>query len=51
MGSRILTWLLLIGINKDNKGNTAITNTKPLSQDPEEVIINVELELELTEDK
>ncbi|GAB6947281.1 hypothetical protein JCM16161A_14110 [Vulcanisaeta sp. JCM 16161] len=54
MGLRGSTWMLLSNINKNNKNsrrNTAIISVRSLRRNAEEVAIDVELELELTEDK
>ena len=51
MGLKILAWLLLSSISKDDRKNTTTTNMKSLKQSMEEVAIDVELELELSENK
>ncbi|ADN50417.1 hypothetical protein Vdis_1028 [Vulcanisaeta distributa DSM 14429] len=51
MGIRTLSRLLLLSISRNGRSNATITNMRSLKQNTEEVIINVELELELTEGK
>ncbi len=50
MGIKVLNWLLLLSISNNERSNTTITNVRTLKQSMEEVVINVELELEPTED-
>jgi hypothetical protein len=51
MGIKVLSWLLLLSISRNEKSNTATTSVKSLKQNMEEVTIDVELELEPTEGK
>lgn len=51
MGIKVLSWLLLLSISRNEKSNTVTTSVKSLKQNMEEVTIDVELELEPTEGK
>ncbi|WP_243666349.1 hypothetical protein [Vulcanisaeta sp. JCM 16159] len=51
IGIKVLNWLLLLSISNNERNNVTITNVRTLKQSMEEVVINVELELELPEDR